>query len=48
MYAMKRTNIFLPEQLLAKLRALSKSTGLSVAEHIRRAIDEYLRKQKTK
>jgi len=43
---MKRTNIFLPIPLLAKLRALSDATGLSVAEHIRRAIDEYLKRQK--
>lgn len=46
MYAMKRTNIFLPKPLLSKLRTLSKATGLSVAEHIRRAIDEYLKRQK--
>jgi predicted DNA-binding protein len=43
---MKRTNIFLPEQLLERLRALADKTGLSVAEHIRRAIDEYLKRQK--
>lgn len=43
---MKRTNIFLPEQLLAKLRALAEKTGLSVAEIVRRAIDEYLKKNK--
>jgi len=39
---MKRTNIFLPEQILARLRALATKTGLSVAEIIRRAIDDYL------
>jgi predicted DNA-binding protein len=43
---MRRTNIFLPDQLLAKLAALSKATGLSMAEHVRRAILEYLRRQK--
>lgn len=43
---MKRTNIFLPEQLLAKLSALAEKTGLSVAEIVRRAIDEYLKKNK--
>lgn len=43
---MKRTNIFLPEQTRAALQALSEKTGLSVAELIRRAIDEYLKRQK--
>lgn len=46
MWCMKRTNIFLPEQLLEKLRTLADKTGLSVAELIRRAIDEYLKRQK--
>lgn len=41
---MKRTNIFLPEQIIARLRALADKTGLSVAELVRRAIDEYLRR----
>ena len=40
---MIRTNIHLPKQLLAALRAKSIKTGLSVAELIRRAIDQYLR-----
>ena len=42
---MKRTHIFLPEPVIAALKALSEKTGLSVAEHIRRAIDAYLKKQ---
>lgn len=42
---MKRTHIFLPEQVVDALKALSQKTGLSVAEHIRRAIDEYLKRQ---
>lgn len=46
MWCMKRTNIFLPEQLIERLKALAAKTGLSVAEHIRRAIDEYLKRQK--
>jgi predicted DNA-binding protein len=41
-----RTNIFLPEALIRKLKALSEKTGLSVAEIVRRAIDEYLSKRK--
>jgi len=43
---MKRTNFFLPEQLIERLKARSESTGLSVAEIVRRAIDEYLSRQK--
>ena len=42
---MKRTHLFLPEQVLLALRALSDKTGLSVAELVRRAIDEYLKRQ---
>ncbi len=42
----KQPFIFLPEQSLAKLRALSKATGLTVAELVRRAIDQYLGKKK--
>jgi len=42
---MKRTHLFLPEPVLLALRALSDKTGLSVAELIRRAIDEYLKRQ---
>ena len=41
---MKRTQIFLPDQLIAKLKDLAIATGISVAEHIRRAIDLYLKK----
>ena len=43
---MKRTHVFLPEPVLAALRAMSDMSGLSVAEHIRRAVDEYLKRQK--
>ncbi len=39
---MKRTHLFLPEPALLALRA---KTGLSVAELVRRAIDEYLKRQ---
>ena len=41
---MKRTHIFLPDPAVAALKSLSEKTGLSVAEHIRRAIDEYLKR----
>ncbi len=43
---MKRTNIFLPIQMLARLASLSNETGLSVAEIVRRAIEAYLKKEK--
>ncbi|MDN5850304.1 MAG: ribbon-helix-helix domain-containing protein [Nitrococcus sp.] len=43
---MKRTHVFIPEPTLAQLRALAKKTGLTLAEHIRRAIDAYLIRQK--
>jgi len=41
---MIRFQIFLPQQLLDRLRSLSDSTGYSVAEHIRRAVEAYLKK----
>jgi predicted DNA-binding protein len=39
---MKRTALFLKEEQLKKLLALSEKTGAPVAELIRRAIDKYL------
>jgi hypothetical protein len=43
---MERFQVFLSTLQLKQLRKLSKATGISVAEHIRRAIDEYLKGQK--
>ena len=43
---MKRTNIYLTEPSVEKLQGLAEKTGLSVAELIRRAIDDFLKKQK--
>ena len=43
---MKRTHIYLTEPSVAKLQELSKKTGLSVAELIRRAIDDFLNQKK--
>ncbi len=43
---MKRTNIYLTEPSVEKLQVLSVKTGLSVAELIRRAVDDFLKKQK--
>jgi len=41
---MKRTNVFLPEQLITRLKRVSEETGLPVSELIRRAIDAHLNK----
>ena len=40
--SMKRVNYHLPIRQLQAMRELSKQTGLTVAELIRRAIDVYL------
>jgi metal-responsive CopG/Arc/MetJ family transcriptional regulator len=42
---MDRLHLYLPAPLLKALRALAKKRDVSVAELIRRAIDEYLRKE---
>jgi predicted DNA-binding protein len=43
---MKRINTHLTKQQIEALKKLADKTGLTVAEHIRRAIDEYLEKKK--
>jgi predicted DNA-binding protein len=43
-----RTNIFLTQTELKKLRALSKKTGVPVAALVRRAVDEYLERLEKK
>ena len=43
---MKRTNIYLAKPSVDQLKALAESTGLSVAELIRRAIQDFLDKKK--
>jgi predicted DNA-binding protein len=43
---MKRTALYLKEEQLNRLEAISRKTGAPVAELIRRAIDAYLEKQK--
>jgi len=40
---MKRTNFYFPPQMLKRLKAASKKTGLPVSEHIRRAVEQYLK-----
>jgi predicted DNA-binding protein len=45
---MKRVNYHLTDLQLKKLKALSKKTGLTVAELIRRAVDAYLGTERKK
>jgi predicted DNA-binding protein len=45
---MKRVNYHLTEEEITRLQALSNKTGLSVAEIIRRAVDEYLDRKERK
>ena len=42
---MKRTALFLKEDQIKKLLALSDKTGAPVAELVRRAIDKYLQER---
>lgn len=42
---MERFQMFLPEPVIKKLRALSKRWDMSIAEIIRLAITEFLNKQ---
>ncbi len=41
---MKKFTFYLPEQQMEKIRKLSKQTGLSVSELLRRAIDDLFAK----
>ncbi len=43
-----RTNIYLSQIQVARLKKLSDETDLSVAEHVRRAVDDYLTKVERK
>jgi predicted DNA-binding protein len=42
---MKRTNIWLKQEHLKRLKALSEKTGAPVSALIRKAIEEYLKKK---
>lgn len=39
---MKKKNSYFSEQQLIKLDLLAEETGITVAEHLRRAVDYYL------
>jgi predicted DNA-binding protein len=43
---MKKTTLYLKEEQVRKLEAISSKTGAPVAELIRRAIDAYTKKEK--
>jgi hypothetical protein len=43
---MIRLHTYLPAPVIDKLRELAAITGISVAEHIRRALDAYLRRER--
>lgn len=42
--SMRRTNMYFTAPQVDKLSTLSAETGLSVAELVRRAVDDYLRR----
>ena len=39
---------YLPKQLVSSLKAIAGETGLTVSEHVRRALDEYIERYKNK
>jgi predicted DNA-binding protein len=41
----KRTTVWLPQELLARLKKLSAKTGAPMAELFRRAVEAYLKRQ---
>jgi len=43
---MIRRNVHLTERQIERLQLLAKKTGLTISELIRRAMDEYLNKEK--
>lgn len=44
---MKRINAYYTEQQIAQLDALHRETGMTVSEHLRRAVDAYLQDLRT-
>jgi hypothetical protein len=42
--SMIRINLYIPEKQRKTLRDLAINTGITVSEHIRRALDEYIKK----
>ena len=44
MYGMKRTTVYLPEELKERLEAAAKTRGVTEAEIVRQAVDKELRR----
>jgi predicted DNA-binding protein len=42
----KRTTVWLPEELIDRLKRLSAKTGAPMAELFRRAVEAYLKRQR--
>jgi Ribbon-helix-helix domain len=42
----KRTTVWLPQELVERLKKLSRKTGAPMAELFRRAVEAYLKRQK--
>ncbi len=47
MYGMKRTTVYLPEELKARLEAEASKRGVSEAEIIREAVDKEMRRSRS-
>jgi metal-responsive CopG/Arc/MetJ family transcriptional regulator len=45
---MKRHNFFLPEELVAELKAVAIETGVPMSELVRRALQNWLAERKAK
>ena len=44
----RRTNIYLPEEQIRRLKKLGQKKDVSVSELVRRAIEEYLKREESK
>ena len=44
----RRTNIYLPEEQIRRLKKLGQRKDVSVSELVRRAIEEYLKNEEKK
>lgn len=44
MYGVKRTTVYLPEELKARLEAAARTRGVTEAEIVRQAVDKELRR----
>jgi predicted transcriptional regulator len=44
----RRTNIYLPEEQIRRLKKLGQKKDVSMSELVRRAIEEYLKREEKK